>query len=358
MLKQQSKCETIKPTSQMPVILPIVSTQQQISRKINSLPTVERLFGKRHWAKEWVVGLCQSDLHFLLHLIEQTPDYMHFMCLARLAWLEQDGDDIAGQALFIRTNNKKEIMKLLYPDQANGLLKILLKLTGKPMTKLNYQRMLHLWKDESSRKQMCCIKNIRARNFHLLDLVKFIPKPFQSIGVIGCIKDDEDLQKLLVVIAILRCTNIEITQEEIDSATKDMTNINQLAKWLVRKIKNITFPAPPWEGNENIKPIRSAGELKNRADEFRCCINSYRADIAVGLSYFYVCTQPLAVIEIKNDILYGWVITEIQGVENVEISTTEQHKIAKEFWGNGFFFPVLNDMQLYHQSAHIEHLLL
>ena len=357
MLKQQSKCETIKPTSQMPAILPIVSTQQQISRKINSLPTVERLFGKRHWAKEWVVGLCQSDLHFLLHLIEQTPDYMHFMCLARLAWLEQDGDDIAGQALFIRTNNKKEIMKLLYPDQANGLLKILLNLKSKPMSKLNYQRMLHLWKDENSRKQMCCIKNIRARNFCLLDLVKFIPKPFQSIGVIRCIENDEDLQKLLVIIAILRRANIEITQREIDTTTRSMTNMDQLAKWLVGKIKNLPFPAPPWEGNENIKPIRSADELKNIADKFCNCAGSYRADIVAGRSYFYVFTQPLAVIEIKNDILYGWVITEIQGVEHVEISTTEQHKIAKEFWGNGFFFPVLSNIR-YNHSANIEHLLL
>ena len=357
MLKQQSKCETIKPTSQMPVILPIVSTQHQISRKINSIPTVERLFGKRHWATEWVVGLCQSDLHFLLHLIEQTPDYMHFMCLARLAWLEQDGDDIAGQALFMRTNNKKKIMKLLYPEHANGLLKILLNLKSKPMSKLNYQRMLHLWKDESSRKQMCCIKSIRARDFCLFELVKFIPKPFQSIGVIGCIKNDEELQKLLVIIAILRRANIEITQKEMDTTTRSMTNMDQLAKWLVGKIKNLPFPAPPWEGNENIKPIRSSGELKNMADEFRCCINSYRADIVAGRSYFYVFTQPTAIIEIKNDIFYGWAITEIQGVDHVEISTTEQHKIAKEFWGNGFLFPVISNIR-YHHSANIEHLLL
>ena len=358
MLKESSRCKTINPIVRMPTTLQSASTQQLISRKINPIPIVERLFGKRHWAMEWVVGLCQSDLHFLLHLIEQTTDYPHFMCLARLAWLEQGDDDIANQALFIRTNNKKKIVKLLYPNHADGLPGILLKLTGNPMTKLNYRRMLHLWKDENSRKFMCNIKNIRACDFYLLKLFKFFPKPFQSIGVIRCVKNEEDMRILLAVIAILRRANIEVTQKEIDSATKGMTNIKQLAKWLVGKIKKRPFPAPPWEGNENIKPIRSAEELTEAASKFRNCAKSYRADIVVGLSYFYVCTQPLALIEIKNDILYGWVIREIQGVKNEEISTTEQHKIAKEFWGNGFFFSLINDMKLYHQSVNIDLILL
>ncbi|WP_424946264.1 helix-turn-helix transcriptional regulator [Candidatus Spongiihabitans sp.] len=61
------------------------ATPVQLARTINPAWTVHRLFGKRHWVSAWVLRLCASEPRFLLHLIDQPPDYVHFVCLVRLA---------------------------------------------------------------------------------------------------------------------------------------------------------------------------------------------------------------------------------------------------------------------------------
>lgn len=97
--------------------------QIQLSRKINPGWTVERLFGKRHWVSEWVIGLCESEPRFLLHLIDQSPDYVHFVCLVRLALLKYSADDESLKyATWMLTQNKKSILQSLYPSHPDGLL--------------------------------------------------------------------------------------------------------------------------------------------------------------------------------------------------------------------------------------------
>ncbi len=102
----------------------------QVPRKINPVWLVERLFGKRHWACQWVIELCEADPQFLLHLVDQPPEYVHFICLVRLAAVKRfadDGDKLEW-AVFIRTHNKKSVMGTLYPDFSAGVLGVLPKL--------------------------------------------------------------------------------------------------------------------------------------------------------------------------------------------------------------------------------------
>ena len=276
---------------------------------------VEGLFGKRHWVTEWVGSLCDADSRFLCHLAEQSPGYVHFICLVRLALLRRptEARDAKECAHWICSQSKKKILQHLYPAYPTGILGMLPKLQKKPLSKDEYRRLLRALSDKDMCKRFNHVKRIRKFDIHLLEILDNVPEEFQFSGFMKCIKKQSDYEYFLFLVKVIRHLNIEVTQGEIKAASKNMNKMTELSNWFEKKIKRSPFPPPPWEGNDLIKPICSREQLKEVRDKFSNCLMRYGYQIVLGYSYFYVCESMLAVIEMAKDVNFGWEVGLIEG---------------------------------------------
>ncbi len=310
----------------------------QVPRKINPMWLVERLFGERHWACQWVIELCEADPQFLLHLVDQPPEYVHFICLVRLAAVKQfaEGGDNLEWATFIRTQNKKSVMEKLYPGFSAGVLKVLPKLQKKPMGKKCYQNLIDAFADDRTRKRLHHAKRVRKFDLEVFHLIKDIPEKFQSSGIIASVKTHCDLEYLNILILVSQYLNLEMPEQEIDDETSELKSMPKVEAWFKRKIEKAPFPPPPWEGNDWIKPVKSREELKAVGGRFKNCVGNYCIKALLGYSYFYVCEQTPAVIEIRKDAVFGWEVLEMKKVSNRKLTHAERDEIIQSFSEAGF----------------------
>ena len=346
-------------------------------RIINPHQTIKRLFGEKHWAATWIKQLCESDVHFLPHLIEQEPTYIDFLCLFRLAFLKQDNrsESIAEQAKWIRMHSKKEILQELYPDCANRILKMLPKLKHIDEDILNdvvecleeygylsavkyfeskfpwagfvefpdgYHQLLDWLADDKMYKCLSQKDSVHGEYAWLFKMLKEGPEEFRTERILNLIESKDDYEDILVISALLNNFGISMSQKEINNAAKAITSIDDLPKCIKSKFKSIEFPSPHWEGNERIRPVRSRKELKIVAKEFKNCLNNYADDVVLGDKYFYVCESPPAVIGVEHNKFVGWCVGKIRGVSNTAIHPVKKQKIIKDFCDSGFL-PVRPD---------------
>ena len=312
---------------------------------------VEGLFGKRHWVTEWVASLCEADSRFLFHLAEQLPGYVHFICLVRLALLRRATKtrDAKECAHFLRSQSKKKILQHLYPAYPTGILGVLPKLQKKPLSKDEYRLLLRALSDKDMCKRLNHVRHIRKFDIHLLEILDNIPEEFQFSELINCIKKHSDYKYFLFLVRVIRHLNIEITQGEINAASKNMNKMSQLSGWFKKKLEQLPFPSPPWEGNDFVKPIRSRDQLKEVRSKFSNCVMDYTPKIVLGYSYFYVCESVPAVIEMVKDVGLGWEIGKMEGGSNDrkahnprrhyadrELSDAHTNQIIKVFSDAGF----------------------
>ncbi len=312
--KQQPRPNDVPSISKKPT----ATSQPPVPWKINPVWTIDKLFGKRHWVRKWVIGLCKSDPQFLLHLIQQPPHYVHFLCLVRLALLKKsdEGDGGLEYAELIHTKSKKKILQEFYPEFTNALVKTLAKLGNKPLDQVDYCCLIQLLSDNEERKCLDRTKHIRQ---FALRIYAILPKEFRFFEIAKCVYDLGDYEKIMYYIHFSNESNIMVTRKEIIDAMDKMENdqskssLEKFLSIIEKKFYRIPFPKPPWEGNNRIYPIRSMTELYEARRKFddrvlevalscgRELTDCYDdTGIYFGGECYYVCTQTPALIYLRR----------------------------------------------------------
>ena len=345
-MKRQSGRGTVRPVSggkQQPRTQP-QANPRWTGEKLYAVRhfVVDGLFGKRHWAKEWVSGLCQADPQFVFHLADQSPGYAHFICLVRLALLERTADDAGAAecARLIRTTSKKELLKKLFPAEPDGMLNVLPKLPDKPLTQKDYRQLQGVLQCDTVRKRLFHAKRVCKHDLYLGDIPERLPKKFFYGKVMLCIKSVDDYYRFCMLVRGAKLLGFKITErelKEIDEVARTTQDMEKLSGWFMRKFIELPLPAPPWKGNANILPVRSLEELKAVGEKFKNCLrgDGYVHSAAMRGSYFYVCESPPAVIRLSSDALFGWVLEEIKGAGNREIPYNQHNQICQAFFDAG-----------------------
>ena len=303
---------------------------------------VEGLFGKRHWAKRWVNELCETDPQFILHLADQPPGYVHFICLVRLALLERTADDAdtAEYAKVIRTTSKKALLKKLFPAEPDGMLNVLPKLPDKPLTQKDYRQLQEVLRCDTIHKRLRHAKHVYKHDLYLSGIQERLYKEFPDGEVMLCIKSIDDYHQFCTLVRGAKLLGFKITErelKEINEVARTTQDMEKLSDWFMRKFTELPFPPPPWEGNASIQPVRSKEELRAVGKKFKNCLKRriYDHRVATRESYFYVCESPPAVIKLESDALFGWVLDEIKGVDNREIPYIQYNQISHAFFDAG-----------------------
>lgn len=312
--------------------------QSPIIRKIDHEWTINSLFGKRHWAYQWVTSLCKSDPKFLLHIIQQPSCYVHFLCLVRIALLENPvgGSDEAEYAKMIRTESKEKIMARFHPSYSDDLIRLLPKFGRKPFSQAAYRQIARLLSDDNVRKILANTR--RVRGFSLRAFVE-LPEEFQIVAAVNCIRDEDDKEKFMLFMVTMKHLGINMTKDELNHATKNIKNMRKLLDWLKEKLYSVPFPAPPWDGNGWIKPICSSKELQEIECKYDLGISltDHLPSILFGYRYYYVCERERVVVVLEKDAVFSWeMLNTIEQYASEEIDPTRKREIIDTFSEAGF----------------------
>lgn len=314
---------------------------------------VKKLFGNRRWAAEWALALCAADPQFLPHLADQSRGYVHYLCVLRLALLDagdlQDADDrvMRGCAHMIRTTSKKALLKTWFPSCPPGLLNVLPKLQEKPLSlQTEYRQLIRALADKEHRKFLSHLDPVRAFHIQLLDMMNTLPAQFR-FGAAHC-DDVADYEELCMLIECTKRLNLEVTEREFSALAGQVKDMEGLWRWFARRVLNMPFPPPPWNGDDKIRPLCSCRELEEAGRRFRNCAAEYAFRVVAGYSYLYVCEQPQAMVEIVSDVFFGWMVNEIEGAERKSLSKIEVFEIKRAFHNAGICRKVMEADDFHH----------
>lgn len=297
---------------------------------------VEKMFGKRCQAAEWVLELCAADAQFLFHLADQSRGYAHYLCVLYLALPAQfaDGKDAPECARRIRTTTKKALLKAWFPSCPAAILTVLPKLPEKPLTcQTEYRQLIRALANKKQRKYLTHLERVRPFDVQLLDRVEILPAQF-GLAAAHC-DDVEDYEQLCVFVECVRRLNLKVTEPESDAVAKEAEGLKCLWRYLARQVAEMPFPPPPWEGDGNMRPLRSRREMEEASEQFDNCATHYIFEVVAGRSYLYVCARPQVMVEIVSDVFFGWMVNRIEGPSGKSVLDSDVLDIKRAFYGAG-----------------------
>ena len=317
---------------------------------------VRGIFGEGHWCTRWVLSLCAEDPEFFQHITEQAAGYIHYLCLVRLALLNQQPENempIEELATWIRSTSRKTIMKQLYNPYPQGTLKILTKLGRRPLSKNDYRRLIRLLGREGCAQALRHMRHIKPYQLAWMDE---FPTEYLHPKLLGSIKKGTDYQTLKYIFRTFDAFSNEQVHVNLFGSIRQIQNLEQLTRWFQRQLKKLDFPIPPWSGNSWIKPITSASDLHKYANDFHNCLDDYTRAILLGNRYFYVSQHGPAIISLVRDPLLGWLIEEINGQNNNKPRKIVVESILCAFTKAGFRnHPLGDDTYQYDMLWHTGH---
>lgn len=165
-----------------------------------------------------------------------------------------------------------------------------------------------------------------------------LPIPLQNYELAKQIKKPEEVKKLIFTIETLAqdddakyasiCTDVVL-------AAKRNHSVPAVLK---RVYYEIPFPEPILENTEHLKHINTCADLHKAAVQFSNCLSSYCEENIRGEYQTYRWfenSRPVAVISIREDVPFGWKITDLRGKRNEYLDDELESKIIKHFENHG-----------------------
>ncbi len=241
---------------------------------------------------------------------------MHYLCLARLAWQKHDAETIpiSKQAQLLRTTNQKRRLSSLYHPCPPGLLNVLPKLGNTTLTKNDYLRLIRILRDPNKSPYIAHVKSIKP---YQLQWLEDFPSELLHWRVLHSIKKAQNYAALKYLIKVIKKLD-KPNHADVLISLKRIKTLLQLESWFRRHTQTLSFPLPPWEGNDWIVPIRTVKALRDAAHKYRNCLYDYPRQVLLGQYYFYEVKSGPAIVAIVRDPIIGWRISEINGIDNKE----------------------------------------
>jgi len=92
-----------------------------------------------------------------------------------------------------------------------------------------------------------------------------------------------------------------------------------------------TFPQPPWEGSEKLRPLKSFDDVKSAAHRFENCLERQIDEVLTGQEYFYEWSgsEP-AIVGLEHLLGDEWVVGQICGIDNEDVTLNTALEIAAD----------------------------
>jgi hypothetical protein len=295
------------------------------------------LNGPFGWLTPAITRLTEAEPEFARHAVHMDRAAMHTLGLIvshaqTAAW---GTDDWRALARDLRFAPRKDIAARHAPGAPLSAFNLSRKIKGRAWKAPTYRRFAALCRDANARKWMAHAPTICATDLLVLSR---LPPAFRDTAFVYRARQKGELVELRYRIAVLR----RAYPETPDHALARMLEQKEPGRsfWDFQRgfIHRLPFPAPPWPGDDRLRPICSYRALERTALEFRNCVRDRAAYILTGESALYVYfdgTAPVGVVEIVRHAVFGWEFHEAQGPDNHDLTPDHRYEILRRLRAAG-----------------------
>jgi hypothetical protein len=307
----------------------------------NSILKASRLFGDRHWCRTWFNELCIFDHKFVAHVSDQEAGYQHYLCLVKIGFERlQKGYAPQQQVLMIRKQTRKWVIEKLYGHYPSGLMKVLSKLGNSVITRASYVKLISVLGDDDSKKSLQHSRRVYPAS---LEIIGQLPNAIRHCPIVMKLRTKQESSAFLFMIRSVIRIRSDLSSGQLARSLSRVKDKNDLNPWYIAKLEKGVFPAAPWKGNDKATPLDTRKKLIRTGAEMGNCLGDNCPDVVLGKSYFYsgLIDSTAYVLELQADVYVGWVINEILGPQNEELTSRDVEKITDVFREVGFDFETM-----------------
>lgn len=282
-----------------------------------------------------VMLLVASSARFAGHVDTADTWWHHLVYLA----IEIHGIRSVDEALYLgdllASAPAKDICVEILGKTPTGLLSILRKIRAYPLPLGYYQKLIEAVESD---KRLKLLAHSAAVTPDLLDVVSMLPGEVLSTNLIAAVRSSTQAESALYYFdALLKIFPSE-DHQRIWQSFRRIEKYEQIGRWFGRWLEKSPAIEAPWLGNSLLRPIQSPRELVEVAKEFENCLRSYVKPMVTGGYYFYrwLGGAP-AVISLKKDAFFGWVVSDIEGPSGErQFPPSGKAEIIEQFRNAGF----------------------
>lgn len=288
------------------------------------------------WCAAEVGEMAASSYCFRQSLLQLTRRQFHLIALS-LALLRQSltspnvGVSELGELL--ASVPGKEVIARIYGRTPKGVLGTLAKLPDHMLRPGAYINLINLLEEPRAAKVLFYTDNISSNTIGLLMRLDPALRKSRLIDLLR-VPRAAAITEFLVE-AVLRIRS-DVSREAVIGSLGSVGTAEGLEKWFCNWIEKGGFPSPPWDGNELCVPLRTVREMNETARLMKNCLRAKVVSVISGMNYYYLRrSEPLTVVELFNDRLAGWIVSDMKGMENGRVSMNLTSRIRDEFKSGG-----------------------
>lgn len=290
------------------------------------------------WAQPHVVNICRiepANFEFCFSASAATRHYVSFVMRGH----EKRGgteEAFVNLARVIASQSRREIIKMEWGFDP-GKARVLGRFGGRILPRVGYDFLAAILKDPARKQALNSAKKITPQV--LQAITQGDPLILKSVGVEPLTRIGGDVMRY--VVAGVKSVRPQLTENDISARLRqrELVDVESLALAL---LSDMGLLPVPWEGTENVRPVRTVKDLKRISGEFRNCLG--REDrllqAIVGKRAYYVCFRkgrPEAVACLAHDeVIQSWRLEELKGSRNKQVTGARRLSIVEDFGAAGY----------------------
>ncbi len=226
--------------------------------------------------------------------------------------------------------SRREMLADVAPGVPPSLIKLLPKLRGALWRPPSYERLADLSQSPDGLKALRSRPSVSRRFVRTLHK---LPPMLRQEALLRQITEKGDVERLSFAVDVVCRVRTDLTRDEVIRSLAHLKG-TKFKQWVGRHYQKAPFPAAPWDGTDDLTPVRDYRALKKLALEFDNCVRDYHLDVLEGRSYFYrfaPANRPLATVELQAFPRIGWIVGDIEGVENETVPNATRAGIQSAF---------------------------
>ena len=287
------------------------------------------------WCASDVSDMTAASRHFQQSLLRITPRQFHLIGLS-VALLQSSVGfklTVAELAELVAAVPGRDLVVRLYGRCPAGLLSCLGKLPESILRPSSYIDLLKLLDDPHAAKVLFHADRI---NSNMIGLLRRLDPKLRRGRLVGLLKVPRATATIDFLINAISRIRPDVPRQAVLESLSTVSTAAELEKWFCGWIEKGTFPAPPWDGNESLVPLKSVREMHRAAQLLRNCLRNRVVPVIAGVRYYYLHRrQPLITVELVNDRLAGWLVHDMRGVGNKRVSAALAARIGEQFKAGG-----------------------
>jgi hypothetical protein len=236
----------------------------------------------------------------------------------RADWVDADPFAIIAQGLMsIRVKN---LVQAIFGSSAEGLVGTLSRCRDNPLDELTYDTLFFLHDDPKERRRADLLRQVERVTDDVVEVVWRLPAALLRKEVLLSIRRPEDVGRCNSALTFIRRLHPGLTDEDLCRSLSQIGVGSNFAIWVRRWVDRADTlpPAPlPYAGDEALKPLVSASDLKEAGRRHGNCLASKATLVALGrVVYYDFRGHGGAVAEVVALSEGRWLLDSVYGPKN------------------------------------------